>query len=238
MHKQNTPLLPLLPRGPEKDKGTNQWLSQRNSAYGLQLDAQHALRYFYRAYRIVSYGVPFSVVLCSRILLFRSVCCMSRRVVLLDSYAVFTRDTFAWGKLNILLYCVTFSIVKWYLPHVTTCLVSMSRVNTALVVYRIARSLFSCYTIKFSSLECYLVSCCVLACRIVSWRAWRGVAWRGVAWRDVTWRDALWCFIIIIIIIITITIITTIIIIFYYFYCTPLFATLHYEIQAPWSPVV
>ena len=28
------------------------------------------------------------------------------------SNAVFTRDTFTWGKLTFLLYCVTFSIVK------------------------------------------------------------------------------------------------------------------------------
>ena len=45
------------------------------------------------------------------------------------SYAVFTRDTFTRGKLTFLLYCVTFSIVKWHLPHV-----NVSRVNTALVV--------------------------------------------------------------------------------------------------------
>ena len=43
------------------------------------------------------------------------------------TYAVFTRDAFTWGKLTFLLYCVTFSIVKWHLPHV-----NVSRVNTAL----------------------------------------------------------------------------------------------------------
>ena len=42
-------------------------------------------------------------------------------------YAVFTRDTFTWGKLTFLLYCVTFSIVKWHLLHV-----NMSCVNAAL----------------------------------------------------------------------------------------------------------
>ena len=37
----------------------------------------------------------------------------------MNSYAVYTRDTFTWGKLTFLLYCVTFSmIVKWHLPHV------------------------------------------------------------------------------------------------------------------------
>ena len=40
--------------------------------------------------------------------------------------AVVTRDTFTWGKLTFLSYCVTFSIVKWHLPHV-----NVSRVNTA-----------------------------------------------------------------------------------------------------------
>ena len=48
-------------------------------------------------------------------------------------YVLFTRDTFTWGKLwtnfeLTFLYCVTFSIVKWHLPHV-----NVSRVNTALV---------------------------------------------------------------------------------------------------------
>ena len=42
--------------------------------------------------------------------------------------AVFTRDTFTCGKLTFLLYCVTFSIVKWHLHHV-----NVSRVNTAYV---------------------------------------------------------------------------------------------------------
>ena len=40
------------------------------------------------------------------------------------SYTVFTRDTFTRGKLPFLLYCVTFSIVKWHLPQV-----NVSRVN-------------------------------------------------------------------------------------------------------------
>ena len=42
---------------------------------------------------------------------------------------MFTQDTFTWGKLTFLLYCVTFSIVKWYLPYV-----NVSRVNTVLVL--------------------------------------------------------------------------------------------------------
>ena len=40
--------------------------------------------------------------------------------------AVFTRDTFTWSKLTLLLYCITFSIVKWHLA-----LVNVSCVNTA-----------------------------------------------------------------------------------------------------------
>ena len=35
-----------------------------------------------------------------------------------NSYAVFTRDTFTWSKLAFLLYCITFLMVKWHLPHV------------------------------------------------------------------------------------------------------------------------
>ena len=44
------------------------------------------------------------------------------------TYAVFTQDTFTWGTLTFLLYCVTFSVVKWHLLHV-----NVSRVNTALL---------------------------------------------------------------------------------------------------------
>ena len=43
------------------------------------------------------------------------------------AHAVFTRDTFTRRKLTFLSYCVTFSIVKWHLPHV-----NVSPVNTAL----------------------------------------------------------------------------------------------------------
>ena len=43
------------------------------------------------------------------------------------TYALFTRDTFTWGKLTFLLYCVTFCYCEMHLPHV-----NVSRVNTAL----------------------------------------------------------------------------------------------------------
>ena len=47
------------------------------------------------------------------------------------SYAVLTRDTFTWGI------CITFSIVKWHLPHV-----NVSQVNTALVTIIIVNYFF------------------------------------------------------------------------------------------------
>ena len=43
-----------------------------------------------------------------------------------ESNTVFTRDTFTWGKLTFLLYCVTFCYCEMHLPHV-----NVSRVNTA-----------------------------------------------------------------------------------------------------------
>ena len=45
-----------------------------------------------------------------------------------------TRDTFIRGKLTFLLYCITFSIVKWHLPHVNVSRANMASVALNVVV--------------------------------------------------------------------------------------------------------
>ena len=44
-----------------------------------------------------------------------------------QNIAVFTRDTFTWGKLTFLLYCIRFCYYEMHLPHV-----NVSRLNMAL----------------------------------------------------------------------------------------------------------
>ena len=84
---------------------------------------------------------------------------------------MFTLDTFTWGKLTFLSYCVTFSIVLRYIFYCELTFTSRKRVSCKHDI-----SYFTTAKISFSSINCIL--------RLFLWKR-HGLPW----WRQ---RDSFW----------------------------------------------